>query len=64
MGVACSTHGTDGIANKLLIGKPEGKRPLGTSRYILEDNMKTDIKIGCECVEWINLSQDRDGRFF
>ena len=43
------------------MGKPEGKRPLGRTRYKWEDNIKTDIQeVGCGGVEWIELAQDRD----
>jgi hypothetical protein len=46
---------------KLLVGKPEGKRPLGRPRRRWEDGMKMDIReIGWEGVEWIRLAQDRD----
>jgi hypothetical protein len=45
----------------ILVGKPEGKTPLGRSRRRWEDNIKMDLKaIGWEGVEWIHLAQDRD----
>ena len=41
-----------------LVGKPEGKSPLGRPR---EDNVKTDLrKVGCDPGEWIDLAEDRD----
>jgi len=46
---------------RVLVGKPEGKRPLGRSRRRWEDNIKIDIqKVGCGVMDWIDLAQDRD----
>jgi len=46
---------------RVLVGKPEGKRPLGRPRRIWEDNIKMDIQeVGCEGMDWIELAQDRD----
>ena len=43
-----------------LVGKPEGKRPLGRPRHRWEENIKMDIQeVGCGGVEWIELDQDR-----
>jgi hypothetical protein len=48
-------------ANKILGGKPEGKRTHGSLRRRLEDNIRTDLnEIGWEIVNWIYLTQDRD----
>jgi hypothetical protein len=48
-------------AHKVLVGKPEGKRPLGRSRRRLEDNFRTDLReIGSEVVGWMHMNQDRD----
>jgi hypothetical protein len=47
-------------AYKLLVGKPEGKRPLGRTRCKWEDNGRTDLREMWEGVEWICLAQDRD----
>jgi hypothetical protein len=45
---------------RVLIGKPESKRPLGRPRYRLEDNSKLDHReIGINGANWILLSQDR-----
>jgi hypothetical protein len=45
----------------VLVGKPKGKRPLGTPRRRLEDNIKTDLQeVGRGCGDWMELSQDRD----
>jgi hypothetical protein len=44
----------------LLVGKPEGKRPLGRPRHRWIDNIKTDIlDIGVSVVDWIGLAKDR-----
>jgi len=46
---------------KILVGKPEGKRPLGRPRRRWEDNIKIDLQeVGCGVVDWIELAQDRD----
>jgi hypothetical protein len=45
---------------RLLVGKPEVKRPLGRPRRRLIDNIKVDLlKIGLSVVDWIGLDQDR-----
>jgi hypothetical protein len=45
---------------RLLVGKPEGKRPLGTLRYKWVDNIKLDlVEIAWGGVDWIGLVQDR-----
>jgi hypothetical protein len=47
---------------RLLVGKPEGKRPLGRPRRMWIDNIKMDIlEIGVSVVDWIGLAQDRTG---
>ena len=44
-----------------LVGKPEGKRPLGRHRHRWVDNMWMDLQeVGCGHVDWIGLVQDRD----
>jgi hypothetical protein len=46
---------------RVLVGKPEGKRPLGRPRHRWEDNIRTDLQeVECGCVDWIGLAQDRD----
>jgi len=46
---------------RVLVGKPEGKRPLGRPRRRWEDNIKKDIQeVGGGCGDWMELSQDRD----
>jgi hypothetical protein len=48
---------------KVLVGKPEGKRPLGRPRLIWEDGIRMDLReIGLGGVDWIRLAQDRDRR--
>jgi hypothetical protein len=45
---------------RFLVGKPEGKRPLGRPRRRWTDNIKIDLlKIGLSAVDWIGLAQDR-----
>ena len=46
---------------RVLVGKPEGKRPLGRSRRRWEENIKMDLQeVGCWGMDWIELAQDRD----
>ena len=46
--------------HKVLVGKPEGKRPLGRARRRWEDNIKMDLeKVGRGCGDWMELAQDR-----
>ena len=46
---------------RVLVGKPEGKRPLGRPRRRWEDNIRMDLReVGCGCVDWMELAQDRD----
>jgi len=46
---------------RVLIGKPEGKRPLGRPRRRWENNIKMDLyEVGCGGMDWIELAQDRD----
>ena len=46
---------------RVLVGKPEGKRPLGRPRRRLVDNIKMDIQeLGGGCGEWMELAQVRD----
>jgi hypothetical protein len=44
----------------ILVGKPEGKRPLGRSRHRWDDKLKLDLREkGIDVVNWIWLAQDR-----
>jgi len=46
---------------RVLVEKPEGKRPLGRPTHRWEDNIKVDLqKVGCRGMDWIELAQDRD----
>ena len=46
---------------RVLVGKPEGKRPLGRPRRRWVDNIRTDLQeVGCGYMNWIGLAQDRD----
>ena len=57
--VACMEEGRG--VYKVLVGKPEGKRPLGRPRRRLEDNIKMDLEeVGRGCGDWMGLAQDRD----
>ena len=48
-------------AYRVLMGKPEGKRPLGIPRRRWADNIIMDLQeVGCGYVDWIGLAQDRD----
>jgi hypothetical protein len=45
---------------RVLVGKPEGKRPLGIPRCRWEDNVKMDLQeVGCGGMDWIELARDR-----
>ena len=47
--------------HRVLVGKPEGKRPLGKPRRRWEDNIKMDLQeVGGGCRDWMELAQDRD----
>jgi hypothetical protein len=46
---------------RVLVWKPEGKRPLVRPRRRWEDNIKMDLReMECGCMEWIDLAQERD----
>jgi hypothetical protein len=46
---------------RVLVGKPEGMRPLGRPRRRWEDNIRMDLQeVGCGGMDWIGLAQDRD----
>jgi hypothetical protein len=56
--VACMGEGRG--VYRVLVGRPEGKRPLRKPRHRLEDNIKMDLReIGIDRVNWIQLAQDR-----
>jgi hypothetical protein len=46
---------------RVLVGKPEGRRPLGRPRRRWLDNIRIDLQdVGCGYMDWIGLAQDRD----
>ena len=48
-------------AYRVLVGKPERKRPLGRPKRRWEDNIKMDLReVGCDPGEWVDLAEDRD----
>jgi hypothetical protein len=48
-------------AYRILVGKPEGKRPLGRPRRRWVDNIRMDLReIGWDGMNWMDLAQDRD----
>jgi hypothetical protein len=58
---ACSTDCEKRNAYRILVGKPEGKRPLGRRRRRWVDNIKMYLReIGWDGGDWIDLAQDRD----
>jgi len=53
--------GEDRGVQRVLVGKPEGKRPLGRPRRRWEDNIKMDLQeVGGGRGDWMELAQDRD----
>jgi hypothetical protein len=51
--------GEERCVHRVLVRKPEGKRPLGRPRW--EDNIKMDLQeVGVGCGDWIESAQDRD----
>jgi hypothetical protein len=61
MGRACGAYGGDRGVHRMLVGKPEIKRPLGRPRRRWEDNIKIDLQeVGGGRGDWMELAQDRD----
>ena len=59
LGGACDAYG--GGVHRVLVGKPEGNRPLGTPRRRWEDNIKMDLQeVGGGCEDGMELAQDRE----
>jgi hypothetical protein len=51
----------DRVVHRVLVGKPEGKRPLGRPRFRWDDNIKMDLQeVGGGHGEWMELAQDRE----
>jgi hypothetical protein len=61
MGRACSPNGDKWNAYRLLVGKPEGERPLGKPRRRWVDNVRMDLgEVEWGDVDWIGLAQDKN----
>jgi hypothetical protein len=61
LGGPCSTNGEKRNAYRLLVGKPEGMRPVGRPRRRWVDNIRIDLgEVGWGDDDWIGLSQDRN----
>jgi len=61
MGWACGAYRRGEGVCRVLVGKPEGKRPLGRPRRRWADNVRTDLQeVGCGYMDWIGLAQDRE----
>jgi hypothetical protein len=60
MGGPCNTNGEKRNAYRVLVGKPEGKRPLGTPKCRWMDNIRMDLgEVGWGDVDWIGLAKYR-----
>ena len=60
MGWACGSYGWGKGVYRDLVGKPEGRRPLGSPRNRWVDNRMALQEVGCGYMDWIGLAQDRD----
>ena len=61
MGGACSTYGERRGVCRVLVGRPDGERPLGRPRRRCGDNIKKDLEeVECGGMDWIELAQFRD----
>jgi hypothetical protein len=61
MGRACSTKRDKRNAYRILVGKLEGRRPLGRPRRLWVHNIKMDLReIDWDDIEWMNLAKDRE----
>ena len=60
MGGACGKYGGRDV-HKVLVGKLQGKRPLGRTRRRWEDNINMDLEeVARGCGDWMELAEDRD----
>jgi hypothetical protein len=58
---ACSSDGEERGVDRVLVGKPEGRRPLGRLTCRWEGNIKIELlEVGCGSLDLIELAQDRD----
>jgi len=56
-----ASMGEERVVYRFLVGKPEGKRPLGRPSGRWVDNIRLDLQeVGCGYMDWIGLAQDRD----
>ena len=61
MGWACGAYGCGEGVYRVLMRKPEGRRPLGRPRRRWVDNIRIDLQeVGCGYMDWIGLTQDRN----
>jgi hypothetical protein len=61
MSGACGTHGRQEKCLRVLVDRPEGKRPLGRPGHGWEDNIKVNLQaVGWRGMDWIDLADDRD----
>jgi hypothetical protein len=61
MGATYSAYREGRGVFRVLVGKPDGKRPLGRSRHRWENNINADLQeVRCGGMYWIELAQDRD----
>jgi len=61
MGWACGAYGLGEGVYRVMVGKPEGKRPLGRPRRRCVNKIRMDLQeVGCGYVDWTALAQDRD----
>ena len=61
MGWACGAYRWGEGVYRVLVGKPEGRRPLGRPRHRWADNIRMDLQeVVCGYMDWIGLAQDRD----
>ena len=61
MGWACGAYGLREGVYRVLVGKPEGRRPMGRPRHRWVDNIRMDLQeVGCGYMDWIGLDQDRE----
>jgi len=61
VGGPCSTYGESRSIYRVLVGKPQGRGPLGRHRPRLKDNIEIYLQeVRCGSMDWIDVAQDRD----